>query len=84
MRIAAYAFHRPSVRESIDVQDTLIFSKPDWGLDWCPIPFETLQVEILLTRKGSEVGARHSRTFMPVLHPGRPSLASFLAHLQAL
>jgi hypothetical protein len=64
MRIAAYAFHRPSVRESIDVQDTLIFSKPDWGLDWCPIPFETLQFQISLSRKGREVGARHSKTFM--------------------
>jgi hypothetical protein len=63
-RMAAYPFDLPSVRESIDVQDALLFSKPDWGLDGRPIPFETLQVQILLTRKGSEVGARHGHAFM--------------------
>src|SRR5262249_246942 len=45
-------------------QDAMLFSKPDRGLDWRPIPFETLQVQILLIRKGSEVGVRHSQTFM--------------------
>jgi hypothetical protein len=63
-RMAAYAFYLPSVRESIDAQDALLFSKPDGGLDGCPIPFDTLQIEIPLTRKGSEVGARHGHAFM--------------------
>src|SRR5215470_17540313 len=63
-RMAAYPFHLPSVRQGVDIQDTTVFSKPYWGLDGRPIPFETFQVKILLTRKGSEVGARHSKTFM--------------------
>ena len=63
-RSAANPFDLPSIREGIDIQDALLFSKPDWGLDWCPIPFETLQVQISLSRKGREVGARHSKTFM--------------------
>ena len=63
-RIAAYAFDLPSLRQGVDLQDTLLFSKPDGGLDGRPIPFETLQVQILLTRKGSEVGGRHSQTFL--------------------
>jgi hypothetical protein len=46
-------------------------SKPDGSLNWRPIPFETLQVEILLPRKGSEVGARHGHAFM--LDPMRMS-----------
>src|SRR5215471_12558879 len=63
-RITAYSFDLPSVREGVDIEDTLLFSKPDGGLDARPIPFDTFQVQILLTRKGSEVGARHSKTFM--------------------
>src|SRR5215510_428682 len=63
-RITAYAFHLPSVRESIDVQDALLFSKPDRGLDGRPIPFETLQVEILLRSEGGQVLVMHSHTFM--------------------
>ena len=47
-RSAAYAFDLPSVREGVDVQHTMVFSKPDGGLDWRPIPFETLQIEISL------------------------------------
>ena len=41
-RMAAYAFHLPSVREGVDIQDSLVFGKPYGSLDWCPIPFETL------------------------------------------
>src|SRR5215510_15694841 len=63
-RMAAYPSHLPSIREGVDIQDALLFSKPDWGLDGRPIPFDTLQVEIALTHKGSQVGARHSKTFM--------------------
>src|SRR5262245_7355139 len=63
-RIATYAFHLPNVRQGVDLQDALLFRKPDRGLDGCPIPFDALQVEILLTRKGSEVGARHGHAFM--------------------
>ena len=33
----------------------MLFSKPYRGLDWRPIPFDTLQVEISLTHKGGEV-----------------------------
>src|SRR5690349_18582346 len=62
-RMTAYPFDLPSIRQGVDIQDALLFCKPDRGLDWCPIPFETLQVQILLTRKGSEVGARHSKAF---------------------
>ena len=54
-RMAAYPFDLPSIREGIDIQDALLFSKPDGGLDGRPIPFETLQVEISLTHKGREV-----------------------------
>src|SRR5882724_5452968 len=63
-RMAAYPFDLPSIREGVDIQDSLVFSKPYRGLDWRPIPFETLQVEISLTHKGGKVGARHSKTFM--------------------
>jgi hypothetical protein len=63
-RVAAYAFHLPRVRQGVDIQDVLLFSKPDGGLDGRPIPFETFQIQILLIRKGSKVGARHSKTFM--------------------
>src|SRR6266700_552000 len=63
-RMAADTFDLPCVRQGIDIQDSLVFSKPYRGLDGCPIPFDTLQLEVLLTRKGSEIGARHSKTFM--------------------
>ena len=63
-RMAADTFHLPSVRQGVDIQDAMLFSKPDRGLDWRSIPFDTLQIEITLTRKGSEVGARHSTTFL--------------------
>ena len=63
-RMAAYPFDLPSVRQGVDIQDAPVFSKPYRGLDWCPIPFETLQVEIPLTRKGSEVWARHGNAFI--------------------
>src|SRR5262245_66139928 len=63
-RMATYPFDLPSIREGVDIQDALLFSKPDRGLDWRPIPFDTFQVQILLIRKGSEVGVRHSQTFM--------------------
>jgi hypothetical protein len=64
MRITAYPFDLPSICQGVDIQDALLFSKPDRGLDGRPIPFETLQVQISLTRKGSEVGARHGHAFM--------------------
>src|SRR2546423_2087961 len=64
MRIAAYPFHLPSVCQGIDIQDSLVFRKPYRGLDWRPILFETLQVEILLVRKGRQVWARHGTAFM--------------------
>jgi hypothetical protein len=63
-RIAAYSFHLPRVREGVDIQDALLFSKPDRGLDWCPISFDTLQVEISLTRKGSERVVMHGHACM--------------------
>src|SRR5256885_16872763 len=58
-RIAAYPFHLPRVRQGVDIQDFTVFSKPDWGLNWRPIPFDTLQDEVLLTGKGSEIGHTH-------------------------
>src|SRR5215470_17298384 len=79
-RMAAYSFHLPSVRESIDVQDALLFSKPDWSPHGCPIPFDTLQVQIFLTRKGSEVGARHGHAFM--LDPGGMSLGHIISGIR--
>jgi hypothetical protein len=45
MRIAAYPFHLPSVRQGVDIQDALVFRKPHGGLHWRSIPFETLQVK---------------------------------------
>ena len=45
-RMGAYPFDLPSIREGIDIQDAMVFSKLYWGLDWRSIPFETLQVEI--------------------------------------
>jgi hypothetical protein len=50
--IAAYPFDLPGVRQGVDIQDPVLFRKPDWGLDGRPIPFDTLQVEISLTREG--------------------------------
>jgi len=63
-RITTYPFDLPSVRESVDIQDAMIFSKPYRGLDWRPIPFETLQIEISLTREWGKALARHGTTFM--------------------
>src|SRR5215510_105747 len=63
-RIATYPFDLPSVRESVDIQDALLFGKPYGGLDWCPIPFETLQVQISLTHKGCEVVVMHGNAFI--------------------
>jgi hypothetical protein len=62
--IAAYALHLPRVREGVDIQDAVLFSKPDWGLDGCAISFDTLQVEISLTRKGSERVVMHGHACM--------------------
>jgi hypothetical protein len=50
-RMTAYSFHLPSVRQSVDIQDYTVFSKPYGGLDLRPSPFETLQIEIPLTNK---------------------------------
>jgi hypothetical protein len=63
-RMAAYPFDLPSLREGIDIQDALLFSKPGGGLDWGPISFETLQVEIPLGSEGGQVWVMHSHTFM--------------------
>jgi NAD(P)-dependent dehydrogenase (short-subunit alcohol dehydrogenase family) len=63
-RIAADTFHLPGVRQGVDIQDSMIFSKPYRGLDWRPIPFETLQVEIPLGSEGGQVWAMHGNTFM--------------------
>lgn len=63
-RIAAYPFDLPRICEGIDIQHALLFSKPDWGLHGCPIPFDTLQVEILFTRKGGKALARHGTIFL--------------------
>jgi hypothetical protein len=49
-RMAADPFHLPSIREGVDIQDAMVFSKPYRGLNGRPTPFETLQVEISLTR----------------------------------
>lgn len=63
-RMAAYPFDLPSVCQGVDIQDTLVFRKPYGGLDWRPIPFETLQVEIPLCRKGGEMVVMHGNAFM--------------------
>jgi hypothetical protein len=62
--MTAYAFDLPRMCQGVDIQDALLFRKPDGGPDGRPIAFDTLQVEISLTRKGSEVGARHGHAFM--------------------
>ncbi len=46
--IPAYAFDLPSVRQGIDVEHTVVCGKPHGRLDRCAVPFDTLQVEILL------------------------------------
>ena len=63
-RMAAYPSDLPSIRESRDIQDALLFGKPYGGLHGRPVPFDTLKIEISLTHKGREVWARHSKTFM--------------------
>src|SRR5215475_7056365 len=64
MRVAAYAFDLPSIRQGIDIQDSLLFNKPDRGLDGRAIPFETLRIEILLRSEEGQVLVMHSHTFM--------------------
>src|ERR1041384_14328 len=64
MRGAAYPFDLPSICQGVDIQDALLFSKPDRGLDGRPIPFDTLQIEIPLTYKWGKTLARHGTTFM--------------------
>ena len=63
-RMAAYPFHLPGVRQGVDIQDSLVFSKPYGGLDWSATPFETLQVEIPLGSEGGQVLAMHGNAFM--------------------
>ena len=38
-RMAAYPFHLPRVRQGVDIQDAMLFSKPYGGLDWASHPF---------------------------------------------
>jgi hypothetical protein len=63
-RMATYPFDLPSVREGVDIQDAMLFSKPYRGLDGCPISFDTLQVEISLTYKEGKAWARHGNIFL--------------------
>src|SRR5215813_2145411 len=63
-RIAAYPFDLPSICQGVDIQDAMVFGKPDGGLHWRPIPFDTLQIEISLTHKGGKALARHSNAFI--------------------
>jgi hypothetical protein len=63
-RSTAYPFDLPSVREGVDIQDAMLFSKPYRGLDWRSVPFETLQIEVPLTYKWGKALARHGNTFM--------------------
>src|SRR5712691_1387812 len=74
-RSAAYPFDLPSVRQGVDIQDTLVFSKPYRGLDGRPIPFETLQVEIPLRSDGSQMRVMHGNAFM------RDAVACYLVPL---
>src|SRR5262249_17276568 len=62
--IATYPFDLPSIRQGVDIQDAMLFSKPYGGLNGRPIPFETLQVEVPLSHKGGEVWAMHGHAFM--------------------
>src|SRR5215467_7645447 len=64
MWMAAYPFHLPSVRQGVDIQDAMLFRKPDGGLHGRPIPFDTLQVEIFLTHKGGQVLVLHRNAFL--------------------
>src|SRR6516165_4655650 len=63
-RVAAYPFDLPSICQGVDIQDAMLFSKPYGGRDWRPIPFETLQIEILLVCEGGQVWALHGNAFM--------------------
>src|SRR4029450_7188494 len=63
-RIAAYAFHLPSIRQGVDIQDSLLFSPPPRSPHSSAIPFETLQVQILSTRKGGKALARRGNIFL--------------------
>ena len=51
LRISAYASYFPSMDQRIDVENAIVLSKPHWRLDGRAVPFETLQIEILLTGK---------------------------------
>src|SRR5262245_55304040 len=62
-RIATDPFDLPGVREGVEIQDATVFSKPYRGPDWRPIPFETFQVEILLSHQRGQVLTRHDNTF---------------------
>src|SRR5262245_2466991 len=74
MRMTAYPFDLPCVREGVDIQDALLVSKPDWGLDGSAISFDTLQVEIPLGSEGGQVWAMHGNAFL------RTPLACCLGH----
>src|SRR5215831_16522939 len=64
MRMPAYPFHLPGVRQGVDIQNALVFRKPYRGLDGRPIPFETLQVQIFLRSERSQMRAMHGHAFM--------------------
>ena len=63
-RITADAFDLPGIREGGNIQDAMVFGKPDRGLDGRPIPFVTLQIEISLPDKGGEVVVMHGNAFV--------------------
>ena len=63
-RMTAYAFHLPSVRQGVDIQDAIVFSKPYGGLNGRPIPFDALQIEIPLRSEKGQVWAMHGNAFM--------------------
>ena len=73
--MGAYPFDLPSMREGIDIQDAMVFSKPYRGLDWRSIPFETLQVEIPLEHQ-EDSGHIYNQAGVDALDAVRAVIAS--------
>jgi len=46
------------------MQTAVVYRKPDRSLDGRSIPFDTLQIEVSLTRKGGKAVARHGTPFV--------------------
>lgn len=63
MRLATYPLHLTRLRQRVNIEHVMLLRTPDGSPDGRSIPFETLQVERSLHRKGSKTSTRHDAPY---------------------